>query len=209
MSSRNLKLLGTVSLIGIAYYIVIVLILHILRTDINPFRQLTSAYKVGTYGFLMTTAFIVMAVGQGALVLGLYQGVSEQARSRIGLVLLGIWAAGNLIAGLLPTPLTGAPTTITGIVAQINGPLHILCLVVGAFMVSKRFRIDDSWQPIYRPALVLSLVLILGFIAGFITLATDSGFAGLAQRIFIVTALAWSGLLATRLQTSAKDIKPA
>jgi hypothetical protein len=80
-----------VALVGIASFVVILVALHVLRPDHDPLRQTTSEYAVGPYGFLMTTAFFSMSVSALALVVGLAQGVSQSARSRVGLGLLGLW----------------------------------------------------------------------------------------------------------------------
>lgn len=94
--SPGLRGIATVALAGIAYYGVIVIALHFLRPDVSPIRQFTSDYTVGPFGFLMTSAFFILSLGSFALVLGLYHGVSQPARSRFGLVFLGIWAVGLL-----------------------------------------------------------------------------------------------------------------
>ena len=113
MSSRtispSLQRIATLALTGIIYYLVIVVAVHILRPDINPIGQLTSAYKAGPYAFLMTSALFVFSLAQGALILGLYQTLSVPARSRVGLALLGVWAVGNLIAALFLPDQPGAP----------------------------------------------------------------------------------------------------
>ena len=88
MSSTNLSpsltqlaRTATVALVGIAYFTLIIVVLHLLRPDLNPLSTPTSEYAVGPYGFLMTSAFFSMSLGSFALVIGLYQGISQQARS--------------------------------------------------------------------------------------------------------------------------------
>jgi hypothetical protein len=100
MSSTNLSLslhtrtqlarTATVTIVGIAYFTFIIIALHFLRPDLDPFSRPTSEYAVGPYGFLMTSAFFSMSLASFALVIGLYQGVSQLARCRIGIGLLGI-----------------------------------------------------------------------------------------------------------------------
>jgi hypothetical protein len=207
--SPRLQRVATVALAGVTYYLVIVVALHVLRPDINPIGQLTSDYKVGPYGFLMTSALFIFGLGQGALVMGLYEGVAEPARSRVGFALLGLWAVGNLIAALFVLDQPGAPQTISGAIAQLNGPFHVLSLVGGAILVSRRFKQDEKWRSFHRSALILSLVMLGAFIAAALTIATDSGIAGLGQRILVGTALTWLILTATRLRSIAIGVVPA
>jgi uncharacterized membrane protein YozB (DUF420 family) len=201
--------IAIVAIVGIAYFATIIIALHFLRPDLNPLSQPTSEYAVGPYGFLMTSAFFSVSLGSLALVAGLYQGVSQQARSRIGLVLLGIWGVGVLIAMLFPIDPEGAPQTISGTIHGINGPLAFLSLTAGAILVSRRFKQDEKWRPFHSTALILSLVMLAAFIATFVNIATDSGFAGLCQRIFLAAFATWFFLTAMRLRSIATRSVPA
>jgi hypothetical protein len=89
--SPNLRWIAYVALGGVTYYFVILVSLHFLRPDVNPISEFTSAYSFGSFGFLMTTAFFSQSLGSFALVSGLYQAVSQQARSLMGLIFLGVW----------------------------------------------------------------------------------------------------------------------
>jgi hypothetical protein len=87
-TSTKTASIATVALVGVVYFVVAIVILHVLRPDLNPIQRPTSEYAVGPYGWLMTSAFFSMSVASWALIIGLYQGVSQSARSRIGLGLL-------------------------------------------------------------------------------------------------------------------------
>ena len=67
--------LTTVALAGIAYFVVIIVVLHFLRPDVHPISRPTSEYAVGAYGYLMTSAFFSMSLASWALIIALYQGV--------------------------------------------------------------------------------------------------------------------------------------
>lgn len=82
---------ATIALVSIAYFAVIIVVLHVLRPDHNPIRQPTSEYAVGPYGSLMTSAFFSMSVASLALAFGLYRG--DHSRDNLGLV-LGSWDSG-------------------------------------------------------------------------------------------------------------------
>ena len=194
---------ATVALVGVAYFVVIIVVLHLLRPDLSPISQPTSEYAVGRYGFLMTSAFFSMSLASFALVIGLYQGVPLRARSRIGLGLLGLWGIGVLVAMSFPIDPEGAPQTVSGTIHQINGPLAFLSLTAGTILVSRRFKQAQQWRPLHRTALILSLVMLTVFIATFLNIATASGFAGLCQRIFLAVFATWFVLTAARLRSLA------
>jgi hypothetical protein len=193
----------TVAFVGITYFVVIIIALHFLRPDLNPIQRPTSEYAVGPYGWLMTSAFFSMSVASSALVIGLSQGVSQPARSRIGLGLMGLWGVGVLIAMFFPIDPDGAPQTLSGTIHRINGPLAFLSLTVGVILVSRRFKHDEQWRSFHRPALMLSLVMLTWFIATPVSIATESGLAGLCQRIFLATFVTWFVLTVARLRSVA------
>ena len=199
----KLARIATVAIVGIAYFAAVIVALHFLRPDLDPLSRPTSEYAVGPYGFLMTSAFFSMSLASFALVIGLYQGVSRPARSRIGLGLLGIWAAGVLVAMIFPIDVEGAPQTTSGTIHGINGPLAFLSLTAGAILVSRRFEHDETWRPLHRTALILSLIMLAVFIATFVNIVTGSGYAGLCQRIFLAAFVTWFLLTAARLRSIA------
>jgi hypothetical protein len=110
---------------------------------------------------------------------------------------------------LFPIDPEGAPQTISGTIHQINGPLAFLSLTAGTVLVSRRFKQDEYWRPFHRTALILSLIMLTVFIATFVNIATDSGFAGLCQRIFLAALLTWFFLTAARLHSIAIGSVPA
>jgi len=196
-----MKLLTTIALIAISYFVVVIIALHFLRDDLNPVSNPTSQYAVGRYGFLMTTAFISMSVASFSLLIGLYKEISKPAQSRIGLILLGIWAAGVLVAMLFPINPEGTDATTTNIIHRINGPLVFLSLSLGAVLVSKSFRKDVNWRPFYRTGLTLSLAMLLFFVITGVNVALESGFEGLCQRVFLVVFSTWFILTVLHLRS--------
>ena len=94
----------------------------------------------------------------------------------------------------------GTEATIRGILAQLNAQLHILSLALGAVLMSWHYRQDEQWRSQAGLALTLSLAMLVLFIITAVTLAMNVGIAGLIQRIFIITSLAWFTLTAVHLR---------
>lgn len=200
---KQVASIATVAIVGVAYFALTIIALHFLRPNHNPISQPTSEYAVGPYSFLMTSAFFSMSVATFALVIALYQGLPQPARSRIGLGLLGIWGVAVLVAMTFPIDLDGAPQTLSGTIHRINGPLAFLCATIGTILVSWRFKQDEKWRPFHRTALILSLVMLVAFVGTFLSIATQSGFAGLTQRIDLIALVTWMLLTAVRLRSLA------
>ena len=186
-----MKQTSTIALICIAYFAFAIVALHFLRPDLNPLSRPTSEYAVGEYGFLMSTAFFSMSVASFSLLIGLYKGVPKPAQSRIGLILLGVWGTGVLVAMMFPINREGTDLTTVNIIHRTNGPLIFLCLSVGAVLISRRVRLDDKWQSFYRTALTLSLIMLALFFITGANIAAKSGFEGLCQRTFLLVFVTW------------------
>lgn len=88
-------------------------------------------------------------------------------------------------------------------IAQINAPLHVLSLAIGAILISRRFKQDDNWRSLHTISLTLSLIMLVLFVAVGITTARGLEFAGLGQRLFIATALTWLSLTSARIRSIA------
>jgi hypothetical protein len=200
-SHQRLLMLATVSVIGTTIFVVLIAVLHFVN-DIDPIQRPTSEYAVGPTGYLMTLAFVAISVSTWALVIGLGQGLSELARSRLGLGFLGVFGIGVLVAAAFPIDLEGAPQTLHGTIHSINGPLTFLSLIVGINLVSGRLKHDERFQPIHRLASVLALIMIPEFIAGGLAAARETG-AGIAQRLLIITFVTWFVIVAARLRSTA------
>jgi hypothetical protein len=207
-AAKQVARIATVAMAATVYFVMVLIALHVLRTDYDPIALPTSVYAVGPYGFLMSSAFFSMSLASLALLIGLHRGVSGSARSRIGLGLLGVWAVGVLIAMTFPIDLPGAAQTISGTIHRIDGPLAFLCVTVGAILVSWRFQEDKKWRRFYRPAMILSLLMLAAYIATFVSFATASGFLGLAQRIDLAALVTWMLLTAARLRSVCLESVP-
>jgi len=199
---KVMKQLTTLALICIAYFVFAIAILHFLRPDVNPISRPTSEYAVGDYGYFMTTAFFSMNVASISLLIGLYKGVPLSAQSRIGLVFLGIWGVGLLVAMSFPINPEGTELTTNSIIHRINGPLTFLSLTISTVLISRRFKRDESWQSFYHSARTLSLIMLVIFIITAVNFAAKTGFEGLCQRTFLVIFITWFILTTLHLRST-------
>jgi len=194
---------ATIALVGIGYCLVILVAMHFLRPDYNLIRNTTSDYAIGPYGILMTSGFFAPGLGSLALVIGLYQGLSQPARSWIGLLLLGLSAVGNIVQAIFPTDLEGAPQTRSGSIHGTASLYVLIGLVFGTLLVSRRFKKDERWKPFYRTAMIWSLVILLTSILLVATFALELDFGGLIDRLLLAAAFTWFLFTATRLRSIA------
>jgi hypothetical protein len=120
---------GRIAIVGAAGFASALFALHLLRPDLDPSWTVISAYALGEWGWLMTTAFLMLAIGCASLAVQL----STRIRSvvgRFGLALLVASAVGLGLAALFPTdPITAAPADQTR-----AGQLHEVGALLGGLI---------------------------------------------------------------------------
>jgi hypothetical protein len=201
-SSRMTMVLALLTIVGIAVYLLNLAALHFLRPDVNPMLDPVSTYAVGPYGFLYTAADIGSGMAALALTFGLYLSIAPPGRSYVGLFLLGLYGVSVLLAGIFPIDVGGETTTF-GIIHNIFGNISFFGFPIGVILLSLGMGKDERWRSFRRPALALSLVVVVTVILTIVGSNLGIGY-GVTQRMFNVTALAWMLLVALHLGSLAQ-----
>lgn len=199
-TKNQTALLASLALAGIAYFAVVLVGLHVLDADLNPFSRTTSEYAVGRYRNLMISAFLALTICCPALALGLRRGLSESPRSRVGLVLLGFFGLSALVALLFPIDPEFYSPTVHGTIHRINGAIGFSALTVGVALLTRQFAGDESWKSQYPAAFAMSFVMILAYLATLLGMVAGFGFEGLIQRIYLAAFIVWFLLTAAHLR---------
>ncbi len=200
-SSRVTTFLALVAIVGIVDFLLNVATLHFVRPDVNPVLEPMSNYAVGPYGFLLTAADIGGCLAALALTFGLYWGIAPPGRSYVGLFLLGLYGVSVLLAGIFPIDVGGEATTF-GIIHNIVGNILFFGFPIAVILLSLGMGKDERWRSFRRPALALSVVIVLTAILTIVGSNLGIGF-GVSQRIFNITALVWMLAVALHLRPMA------
>ena len=200
--SRVTMFLALVALVGIAVKFLNIAALHFLRPDVNPVLEPMSNYGVGPYGVLLTVGDIGSGLATLALVVGLYLGIAPPARSYVGLFLLGLYGVAELLSAFFPIDV-GEETTTVGTIHNIVGNISFFCFPIAAILVSSRMGRDERWRSLRRPALALSIVVVLTVILTVVGSNLGTGF-GVTQRIANVAVLVWMLVVALHLRSVAQ-----
>ena len=201
--ARLTMFLALLALVGIAVKFLTIAALHFLRPDVNPVLEPISNYGVGPYGFLLTFADIGSVVGTLALVFGLYLGIWPPGRSYVGLFLLALYGVSELLAGIFPIDVGGEATT-AGSIHNIVGNISFFCFPIAAILLSLRMGKDEQWRSFRRPALALSIVVVLTAILTIAGFNLGIGF-GVTQRVANIAVLVWMLVVALHLRSVAQD----
>ena len=198
--ARQIHWLGLVSILGTAYWILSVVLLHFLPTDHDPLKHQISNYATGSYGYLMSAAFIIWGIGIVSLAAGIFLAVTP--RPRVGSVLILVAGIAIVIAGVfkgdLITKDTPFSTTTSGAIHDLSSLVAFLFIIVAMFVMARRFKRDEMWRQVQRPSFwlgVASALSLVVFVFGPVPESVD----GLGQRIFVFWLLSWVMLAGIRL----------
>jgi len=200
--SRVTGVLVLLAIVGIVDFLLNVAVLHFLRPDVNPVVEPMSNYAVGPYGFLLTAADIGLGLAALALTFGLYLSIAPPGRSYVGLFLLGLYGVSVLVAGIFPIDVGGEATTF-GIIHNIVGNISFFGFPIAVILLSLGMGKGERWRSFRRPALALSLVVVLTAILTIVGSNLGIGF-GVTQRIFNVAALVWMLAVVLHLRSVAR-----
>ena len=164
-----------------AYFVIVLIVLHILQPEFDPRFRFMSEYALGDYGWLMTTTFFALGLTPLVTAIGL-KNVYQLSRSiRIGLGLLVVAAMFIWLAGIFRDSI---PHLLAGVVAFPS-------MVMAVLLLSWTFRRPAGWQTIHRVGLFIGLAML----AMFFLMVADVGMPGLQQRVFIFLFLLWLSIV--------------
>lgn len=179
------------------YFTVVLILLHGLRPDYTPVDHMISDYAVGRFGWVMTTAFVAMAVGCLTLGFAMARVGPKSFPARAAVLLLWVATLGVLVTATFPTDLETAATTATGNIHTASFLVNVISLVLGALLFAVSFYRSEDWRDYRWIGLALAIALLAAFIAQFLTLHRGAPY-GLTNRLFVSVLMVW--FLATARQ---------
>ena len=148
MTTAVLVLVGVVAT---ALFYIVMLVEGVRRPGYDPIYHTGSELELGEHGWIMRATFVVMAAGMFAFAFGLHRALGTM----LGAVLLGIFAVGNVLAGVfVPDPVRGfprgapiqtPPRTVSwqAKIHDVAGPVMFLALFGACLVVAAR--LDGPW----------------------------------------------------------------
>jgi hypothetical protein len=200
---------ATIAILSFTYCVTAVMALYFLNPSYNLLSSVFGNYQLTPYEFLIASTFFSLGLGSLALAIGLYQGMSRSVRSLTGLIFLGIWGIGMLLAGIFPTNAGGStvPHLTTVLLAGIFpvevqatpetefSLLHIFAilgalfsLALAAILLAWQFKQDEKRHLLYFLALILALLMFSALVLFFSVILFPSllGYTNYTPGIFIV-----------------------
>jgi hypothetical protein len=191
--------LGALAAMGLALFVLIVALQHVLVPSLDPARHQMSEYANGEYGWLMGVAFLSWAVAcvSTAVLLrrpGIERGWSRRRSNVIAVLLCGA-GAGLVLTACFKTQ-TSAGTLPPGVERSTEGSIHDLAS--GAVLITLALAAVVSVPaPESAPGLRRRLIaLLLGCAAAaLVLLLIGDAVDGVRQRVLVAGGVAWQATL--------------
>ncbi len=190
---RRNQWLSLAAVIGTTYWLLTVALLHLLRTDYDPLEHTISNYATGSYGYLMSAAFMVWGIS--ILALGASVLLGFRPRPRAGGVLLIVAGIAIFFAGVFKgdviTQASPTTTTTSGGIHDLASMVFFLSLIVTMFVMARSFKKNPRWVQLRWLSVILAAATTITLVAFIATSGT--AVAGLVQRVFAIWVVSWRG----------------
>lgn len=178
---------GVIGVAGAVYFAATGVVLHFIKSDIDPLQITISEYALGQFGWLMTAAFLVVGVGTLSLALGLRRSLAPGKRVATSVVLMALAGLGFIVSGIFE-----ADPDAEASIHDLAGLLLFLAVIIGAFVLRGVFARDARWQGLAGPARWFAFGLLATFLLFFFL---SEQVTGLAQRVFVAVMMTWLAVI--------------
>lgn len=200
-AASSSRTLATVAITGAMVFLVLLALLHVLRTDLPPTWHVISEYANGPHGWLMTIAFAALAVSCASTVLAI-SAHAEGWGVWIGLGLVTLSAVGLGMAALFPADIVQDPMppmswtgTMHGVASMLGNPTLMIGMVVLAYALPGHTPWANSGAALQVFAYLAWLCFIAMMVGMFVFLPQGTGglamLVGFGNRLLVVAYAAW------------------
>lgn len=173
-------------------FILLFILLHLLKPEIDPTWQPFSYYMIGEYGWLMQCAFLLLSLSFFTFALGVIK-VLQTWRSKMGAVLFVLAGIGNVLCAFFyPDPLHAEPT-LHGQWHAIGFSLLGAALLGTLFICLQFYRQSDV--SLFRGRILFATVLFwaieISMIFGMLLYfdGPESAMGGLGRLVILMSAI--------------------
>ncbi len=191
--------LGIAGLAGIGAWVLIVILLHFIKSDLDPIDTYISDYAIGDHGWLMQVAFYAVGLGVLAIAAGLSVSLKRSKRAAVAIMLTVVAGLGFIVAGTFTTDPTGQSDLTTEGTLHLLGALMVFPVTVAnSFVLRGLFHGDRRWRPMATRIRWLPWALLVAFIVSFFAPGVPEG---LSQRFLAMIIMLWFAAVSWNLRT--------
>ena len=187
-----------IAVVLVAICFAAMVLLHVVRTDLDPVRQVMSEYANGRFGYLMTAAFYAIGLSSVVLALRLGRAVVHRPLTVVVRVLLALGGVGLVLAGIFEVERPAVPDTIEEVIHS-DATLTAFSLIITAMLAFAAVcRRDPRWVD-FR-GIALGLAVVAAMAGAFSPFAGQTPVNGIAQRLLGLAVVLWLVLTALHMR---------
>jgi hypothetical protein len=182
-------------------FLVLLAALLLLQPEIDPAWRFISEHALGRHGWLMSVAFLSMAVSGIATAIALWPQVRLGGRIGIGFLMIG--AVGLSLAGIFTTDPITTPMEAQSTSSQLHGLGAVLGdgVAIGAIFITGSLLRNPAWRPA-RGWMIGTLALVwFAYVWIIVSMPADGNFGpdvpvGWPSRLYLVSYALWFIIIA-------------
>lgn len=178
-----------------------VMLLHGVRGEIDPLRQVMSEYANGSHGRVMTVVFYALGLAAVALAVRLRHAFGGRRSAKAIPVLLALGGVGLIAAGLFEVERPLVPDTFEESIHSYASIAAFVLLLSAMLLVSFACRADTRWWSYRWTSAALAVAAAVAAMAT--PLSASSGTSGIIQRALGLSVVLWILLTALHVRTKA------
>jgi hypothetical protein len=191
-----------IPLAGCGLFLALLLLINLIRSDLDPTWHFISEYEIGAMGWMMQLAFVSFGVAHFALVKLLSPSLIGLL-GRFSMLLLLVAGLGLLLGGIFKADSMLTPpdqTTTSGMIHNIGGGLGI-AMPFAVIFLTKLLRRQEAWRtgsPALLPLAIAAVAASVITIVAFASYLSGSGGVvqpgmplGIFNRLEIVAYASW------------------
>lgn len=187
------------------YALAALVLLHFLRPDYIPRSHMISDYAVGRFGWLMTSVFAAMSLGNLMLALGFARSGLRSFVARFVIFLLVVISIGLIVSAIFPTDLEESTVnTRAGEIHTISFLINVGSSILVTILLPFAYGSHSGWRPFRGKAAILAALVVIAFMIQFRTLHRGAPY-GIANRAFVLILFVWALATAFRLRAVLQD----
>ncbi len=202
----NARVTAIASLIGVFLFWLILLVAQSLNRGYNPIEQSLSDLAIGSYRWLATIDFFLLAGIAISLGFGVFYGMPHKRGLRAASILFFVMAFGEIISGLFHVSLVKTPLSLTALIHQVGATIAAIAFPAATFVLVTILRSDIHWQGLANYTLGVAVSMFILEVAREALLATTwlNPWFGLYEKILLANSHLWIILISLRLIRGTK-----
>lgn len=186
----------SLTIAGIAWFVLAAAALHALRPDLDAFDSQMSLYLIGAWGPLLQSAYAALGVAMIGLAVGAYRSMPPSARSAAPGLLFVLAGISLTVTAYAWMDMPGVDASLEGLVHGISAQGAFLFATTAIVLQALRFRLDPAWRRHIRWLLPWAVAC---FAAIWVLALWRDAPRGLAQKAVIAMIVGWLAAVAALL----------